>query len=363
MGNSQYSQLQTADPSDALTPSSRLLKSTSVFNCRDPKKRPSPHIENVGALAPVRPGMLISGGKDSIISLNNLDVGDSLMTWRGHTKEVLKVVYRNTGGKHLVLSASRDETIRLWQFNAASPQKVYTGHRLPISGLVLFDDGKFVSGGRDTTLRLWDVEKGNVICENQINRNLVTHIAYNAQKNWLAQSSEDKHLRLWDPRSMEVIACYPRQLHIQTFCEFTPDANMVMTTSAGWNGDGCTITLWDTRTRKIYKELSGHDATVTGVANLHQNVSQRKLIASVSLDRTVKVWSLEDGVCLWTETAPAGGGLLACASFSDSSLAVSGCDGLIAHLRLLGRGGRPLLHCVSYQTRRYDPQTSHTTDS
>ncbi|CAJ0581768.1 unnamed protein product, partial [Mesorhabditis spiculigera] len=68
-------------------------------------------------------------------------------------------------------------------------------------------------------------------------------------------------------------------------------------------------------------------------------------------------------VCLWTETAPAGGGLLACASFSDSSLAVSGCDGLIAHLRLLGRGGRPLLHCVSYQTRRYGPQTSHTTDS
>ncbi|CAJ0955518.1 unnamed protein product, partial [Mesorhabditis belari] len=357
MGNSQYSQLQTADPSELISP--RLLKSASAYNCRQPKRKPSPHIDNISALAAVRPGMLISGSKDKVISLNNLDVGESIMRWRGHEKEVTKVAYRNTGGRHLVLSASRDETIRLWQFNTAESQKLYKGHRLPVTGLVIFDQDRFASGSRDTSIRIWDLETGKVLMQNDTNRNLVTHMAYNSMNNWIAQSSEDKYLRIWDTRSLEAVQTYPRKMHIQTYCEFTPDANFVMSTSNGFNGDGCTITIWDTRMQRMFKELSGHDSTVTGVANLHQSVTQKKLIVSVSLDQTARVWSLDDGVSLWTESIPSGCGLLACASFSDASLAISGCDGLLAHLRLLGRGGRPLLHCTSYHTI----QTNSTSNS
>ncbi|KAK6735192.1 hypothetical protein RB195_018400 [Necator americanus] len=176
----------------------------------------------------------------------------------------------------------------------------------------------------------------------------VTHITFHLPCNVIAQSSEDKEVKLWDPRNLELVAQLPRKNHIQMHCEFI-DEKLLVSTSNGFNGYGCEISIWDLRTRKLLRELRGHEGSVPCVANLTQQVTLKKLLMSVSMDRSVRIWNIEDGVCVWEETVVTDTDLLQCVSFNDGHVVVSGGKGLLAHIRVQGRAGKPYFQTLSVQ--------------
>ncbi|VDN43910.1 unnamed protein product [Gongylonema pulchrum] len=110
MGNS-YTHLATQDPSDLVSETDSSLlqrwaarltstdrasyvkmpRSASNINEKYPTVRAAVHSDAIGALAPVRPGMILSGGRDKLIALNNTDTGECVLRWYGHEKEVTKV--------------------------------------------------------------------------------------------------------------------------------------------------------------------------------------------------------------------------------------------------------------------------------
>ncbi|PIO55683.1 WD domain, G-beta repeat protein, partial [Teladorsagia circumcincta] len=117
-------------------------------------------------------------------------------------------------------------------------------------------------------------------------------------------------------------------------CEFIDD-KVLASTSNGFNGDGCEISvcelppeprglnsvplmflekeilqIWDLRTRKLLRELRGHEGSVPCVAGLTQQVTLKRLLMSVSMDRTIRIWNIEDGVCVWDEAIPTDADLL-----------------------------------------------------
>lgn len=348
MGNN-YTSLSTQDPNDLLLGRDRQhMKKSATFSTL-PLIRAAVHTDSIPTMAVVRPGMVITGSRDKSLSLNNVDTGECVTRWVGHEAEITKVAYGNTVGNHFVLSGSRDQTIRLWQFHSREMQKCYEGHSLAITGLAVINESTFVSGSRDTTLKLWEVESTKrSVRSAQVNRNLVTHITYNACCNIIAQSSEDKEVKLWDPRNLELIAQLPRKNHIQMHCEFIDD-RLVASTSNGFNGDGCEISIWDLRTRKLLRELRGHEGSVSCVAGLTQQVTLKRLLMSVSMDRSIRIWNIEDGVCVWDETISSDADLLHCVSFNDGHVVVSGGKGLLAHIRVQGRAGKPYFQMLSIQ--------------
>uniref|UniRef100_A0A1I7W7E1 WD_REPEATS_REGION domain-containing protein n=1 Tax=Heterorhabditis bacteriophora TaxID=37862 RepID=A0A1I7W7E1_HETBA len=125
-------------------------------------------------------------------------------------------------------------------------------------------------------------------------------------------------------------------------CEFMADGNYVMSSSNGFNGDGCEVSvcaltfsgklnfvnkyfgkifsIWDVRTKKLLRELRGHEGSVTCVIFLNQQISWKKLLLSVSTDRTVRIWNAEDGNCLWVEDIPYDMDLLQCVAFNDAQV-------------------------------------------
>ncbi|MFH4977954.1 hypothetical protein AB6A40_004663 [Gnathostoma spinigerum] len=375
MGNS-YSQLATCDPfeisGDTVRPPQsnvRLSRWTARFGVvtsslpkitkstssptqvnKRPIIRPAIHGDAIGALAAVRPGMVISGGRDKLIALNNIDTGECPLRWHGHDKEITKVAYRNVDGKHYILSGSRDANVKLWQFNTPTTLCTFEGHQMSIMGLAMLEDHQCISGSRDTTLKTWDLNTGTNLRTIRHPRNVVTHISYCHSRNILAQSSEDKELKIWDTKNLELIHQFPKKRHIQTHCDLVSDGNYCLSCSNGFNGDGCEISMWDVRQQKLLREFRGHEESVNCAVYIPQNVTWKRLVISVGADRTTKVWNADDSNCLWTEEIPANADLLACVGFSDGNIVVSGLNATLVHLRLLGKAGRPFLQCASIQS-------------
>jgi len=98
-----------------------------------------------------------------------------------------------------------------------------------------------VSGSRDTSLRLWDIATGATVSTNKTARNMVTYIARSKTDDFFAQTSEDKTLRLWDAKSLALIRAFPAKQHIQTHCDVSSDGHYVLSSSNGFNGNGCEV--------------------------------------------------------------------------------------------------------------------------
>ncbi|MCP9261559.1 WD repeat-containing protein 31 [Dirofilaria immitis] len=370
MGNS-YTHLATQDPSELLPPSaaigtdiSKLQKWTTRFTstnhtsrfsneiiviwpsvdpenlynliihsiqkyitCKDinPIIHAPVHSDAIGALAPVRPGIVLSGGRDKLIALNNIDTGKCILRWYGHEKEVTKIAYRNSFAKHFILSGSRDSQIRLWQFDSPNTLRIFSGHQMSIGGLAMVDQTKFISGARDATLRLWDLETGACLCAARHSRNLVV-ICFS--------------LNLGQLQSLSCVSVPNEKSHTYTL-RFLPDGNYCITSSNGFNGDGCEITLWDIRQQKMMLEYHGHEES---------QVTSKRMLLSVSADHTARLWNVDDGSCLWSELIPTASDLLACVGFRDGNIVVSGLNATFCHLRILSRAARPYLECISAQS-------------
>ena len=104
--------------------------------------------------------MLVSCSSDKTIALNNMDTGACLTRWRGHEREVTKVVYKHVGCRHFLLSGSKDCSpfpkhltsfisvpdlaLRLWSFNTPECCQIYVGHEMGISGLAALDGRSFI---------------------------------------------------------------------------------------------------------------------------------------------------------------------------------------------------------------------------
>jgi WD40 repeat protein len=187
------------------------------------------------------------------------------------------------------LSASRDNTVKLWTMDTDRHRVEYNIHSLVVNGIssnpgsyqrhflffsscsgnVFFfdrfeDNTLMMSGSRDNSLILWDTQTGNALLNSHINRNLVGHhhrhcvfrrkkkricLAKVTDLNWssdgklLIQSGEDKEIRIWDPLTLKLIHSFPKKQYIQTSCQFNSDATLAISTSNGFQGNGCEVTV------------------------------------------------------------------------------------------------------------------------
>ena len=64
--------------------------------------------------------------------------------------------------------------------------------------------------------------------------------------------------RIWDANNLQVIKAFPRKQHIQTCCELSLDNNYCLTSSNGFQGNGCEATVRFVLTILFY----GHKACV-----------------------------------------------------------------------------------------------------
>ncbi|CAO4366527.1 unnamed protein product [Caenorhabditis nigoni] len=332
--SADYQPIQTLDPNEAMV--DKLKTSKSHGRIMKPLECQAGHSDTVNTMVMIRSGMILSGGKDGRVVLTNTDSGEIYSKWINGT-EVNKICYRNYVANHSFIAAGRNGSLTHWMLTGTKPDdpvSVIEGHKFGATGLVSIDETHFISGSRDYSVKLWDIEKKNCVMSQTVNRNLVTHMAYNCNNNLVAQTSEDKSVRLWDPRSLAVVMEFPRKRHIQMYCEFD-GVNRLFSCSNGFNHDGCEITSYDIRNSRMSKEVRGHEGNVTSLS-LVQLDGAKRLLVSVSADKQIRLWKIEeDGINVlkpfWNEDVPLEADNLQVCTYPDGHIIVSGGKGRLIH--------------------------------
>ncbi|XP_055467711.1 WD repeat-containing protein 31 isoform X1 [Psammomys obesus] len=279
------------------------------------------HVDTVSVVATLNSDLCVSGGKDKTAVVYNWKTGHVVKRFRGHEREITKLACIPKSNQFF--SASRDKTVMMWDLQDSSqPRQQLSGHAMVVTGLAVSpDSSQLCSGSRDNSLLLWDVGTGQCVERASVSRNLVTHLCWVPREPYVVQTSEDKTIRLWDSRGLQMAHAFPTKQHIQTHCDVSVDGRTCISCSSGFAGEGCEATLWDLRqTRDRMCEYKGHFQTVASCVFLPKSMALMPMIATSAHDSKVKIWNQDTGACLFTLSLDGSGPLTSLAVGDITSL-------------------------------------------
>jgi WD40 repeat protein len=202
----------------------------------------------------------------------------SLQELVGHTGGVMSLKF----DRNILLSASRDRTVKMWDMTTGVNAATFTEH---VASVWCLDwDGGFncVSGSEDRLVKLWDLKSGKCIHTYTGHTKGIGSITFDSR--YVASGSRDKTIRLWDQRMRRCLHTYKGHSN-SVRCLSFDERKLV---SGSWDN---TIKIWDLTTGGLTRNLKGHTDRV-----LTLQFDDYKIVSG-SFDQTVKIWDIETGVC------------------------------------------------------------------
>ncbi len=185
------------------------------------------------------------------------------------------------------LATCGDDTVELWDGLSPVPvQTLRTAYR-SIDSLVWSPDGRFLAAGcmegSEGKLNLWDMVNG-------VDRGAVgggfdgriTDCAWSSHGRWLAASSRDQRVKIWNTETWEEVPGYQAGHEGMPYSlAWNPEVTLLA--SAGGNG---IVKVWNPLADAAPVLLRGHTREVWDVAWDPKGT----LLASVGQDGSVKIW-------------------------------------------------------------------------
>ncbi|KAJ1044791.1 hypothetical protein NDA10_004358 [Ustilago hordei] len=200
----------------------------------------------------------------------------------------------------LLLTASRDRTIIVWQLsrddsNYGYPKRILHGHNHFVSDIVISSDCQFaLSASWDKTLRLWDLNTGTTTRRFVGHTADVLSVSFSADNRQIVSGSRDRTIKLWntlgeckfnitDDGHSEWVSCV----------RFSPNPQNPVIVSAGWDK---VVKVWDLSNCTLKTNHYGH----TGYINTVTVSPDGSLCASGGKDGVTMLWELSDGKHLYS---------------------------------------------------------------
>lgn len=119
------------------------------------------HTDDVHGVAVTQDGgRLVSGADDHLVVIRDVSTGDT-RTLEGHTAQVTAVTLDAADTR--IASASRDETVRLWDLETGESLHELRGHEGDVMCVSFSHDGqRLLTGSNDRSCRVWNVETGEL---------------------------------------------------------------------------------------------------------------------------------------------------------------------------------------------------------
>ena len=159
------------------------------------------------------------------------------------------------------------------------------------------DGRRVVSASHDNTLKVWDLESGRAVATLDGHAAWVTACAVTPDGRRVVSASDDNTLKVWDLETGRAVSTLDGHAARVLACAVTPDGRSVVSAS-----DDHTLKVWDLESGRAVATLDGHAAGVLACAVTPDG----RRVVSASADNTLKVWDLESGACFATHRANVG---------------------------------------------------------
>ncbi|MCY2931085.1 MAG: hypothetical protein NTV86_16675, partial [Planctomycetota bacterium] len=192
------------------------------------------------------------------------------------------------------VTGGEDSSLRLWDVWRGTEAGSWEGHAGGTYAVAFAADGRTVlSGGEDAMVRLSAPAGGREPVRFVGHTAPVTGVAFAPDGRTVLSSSEDGTLRLWEVAGGPSARTFTGHAGAVNAVAFSPDGKTALSAGADRS-----VRVWETSTGRCLRTLAGHGGAVTGVAWSGDGGKA----ASSSLDKTVKVWDVASGGVLVTLT-------------------------------------------------------------
>ncbi|MBX3416932.1 MAG: TIR domain-containing protein [Pirellulaceae bacterium] len=211
-----------------------------------------------------------------------------LRALEGQAAEVWSVAFDPQSG----WLASTDGTVKLWDVNSGNLLRTLEDRGGAVTCVAFNPQGGILAcGSIDGTVKLWDTTNSRLIYTLEDRGEAVTCVAFDPQSGMLASGSFDGTVTLWDATCGKLV----HTLKERTNCVWSVAFDRQGGVLASGNSVH-TVKLWNAPTGKLLRTLEGHSGTVFSVTFDPQD----GMLASGSDDNTVKLWDATTGKLLRT---------------------------------------------------------------
>ncbi|XP_021726966.1 guanine nucleotide-binding protein subunit beta-like protein [Chenopodium quinoa] len=191
---------------------------------------------------------IVSASRDRTIKLWNT-LGECKYTIQdgdGHSDWVSCVRFSPNTLQPTIVSSSWDKTVKIWNLTNCKLRATLAGHSGYVNTVAVSPDGSLcASGGKDSTILLWDLAEGKRLYS--LDAGTIIHaLCFSPNRYWLCAATEGG-IKIWDLESKSIVE--DLKVDLKTEAEHDVEGagttaskkKVIYCTSLSWSADGQTL--------------------------------------------------------------------------------------------------------------------------
>ena len=235
---------------------------------------------------------LIAIGNCQIIEFYIIPEFNKKFQLEGHQNYIWDLIYLEEINKELIVSASQDKTIKLWNILNKKCLKTYIGHENWVTSITLAynfntDNYYLLSNSYDHKIYIWDLNNEKSIDNIENVYGKIVSVLNNFNKSFIIYGNNNNELCIYDiTNKKEKFKMKGHTQLLSCFCDLGEiNKNLIST-----GGDDNSIKIWNLSIEKCICTFKGHTSSV--ICLVYFNFKNNHLLISGSDDKTLRIWNL-----------------------------------------------------------------------
>jgi WD40 repeat protein len=236
----------------------------------------------------------ISASWDETIRIWNLENGCSYELTEGHSDTVNSISIAPSG--EFAISSSWDKTLKVWNLENYNCVRTLQGHKNPVMSVSIHPNGRqAMSASYDKTLRMWNLKDGQELFSLDASTISVLCVDIAPDGRRAVSSGDDGFIHLWDIETGRHLMSQMNQKFGVRCVKFTPDGQNFV-----WGSDDAVLRI-DTTDYLKYKDPSDIPIELHGHSDWISDLSltpDGRFVVSASKDGSLCFWDIKSGLLL-----------------------------------------------------------------